>query len=478
MLSDDNIFTQLLTGGPSNHVTIVSDNGEIKINKIVLVSLYTILGNLMRCLKNSDVILLTGMKREEILMLFERLFQQATEFEPSESFMQTIVSILVNNKLDLEVEVGELNKKPEPDELTLDPAIGFITEDHDYVEKEAPIIIKIKRPLQERRNMYKCHICGVDIPLKRGRGGRLEEIRKEHLSSVHGFKLEKCLLCGIMCVEVEKHVERRHNNGAFRTCEICGKCMTIKRMKIHLMKHKRKEDIAKYKNERKACPHCGKLFKSLNDHIRDHCNAIEYERATCKECGKVVKNATHLQRHMKLKHSGVQTEKCICNICGKELSKGSLKEHHRSYHEIRELTVKCEQCDKLFYSDSALKAHIKNFHEEKTTCSVCGIKVRNLNEHMKNIHTKDEDKKFQCQDCGKGFALQGKLKSHRINMHLKTRPFQCRYGCDISYNDSANRNAHEKKTHGKLFTTAKEEKLKEKIKFLGLEEKTFLNPIM
>ena len=104
MLSDNNIFTQLLTGGPSNHVTIVSDNGEIKINKIVLVSLYTILGNLMRCLKNSDVILLKGMKREEILMLFERLFQQATEFEPSESFMQTIVSILVNNKLDLEVE--------------------------------------------------------------------------------------------------------------------------------------------------------------------------------------------------------------------------------------------------------------------------------------------------------------------------------------------------------------------------------------
>ena len=63
-------------------------------------------------------------------------------------------------------------------------------------------------------------------------------------------------------------------------------------------------------------------------------------------------------------------------------------------------------------------------------------------------------------------------------MHLKTRPFNCRYGCDISYNDHSNRNAHEKKTHGKLFTTVKEEKLKEKIKLLGLDEKSFSNPIM
>ena len=473
---DTNILLKLQTGGPSNHVTAVCDNGEIKINKIVLVSLYTILGNIVGCLKKSDVILLKGMKKDDIMMLFETLFKQATEFEPHESFMQTIVPILVK-------EVEEVNNKPdegELDDLASDPAIGFITEDHDYVEKDAPVIIKIKRPLHETRKFYTCHICGIHIPLKVGRGGKLEEIRKEHLSSVHGYQLEKCRFCGIMCVEVEKHVERRHNNGNWRTCDICGKCILLKRMKGHLMQHMKKEKSAsRDKNEEmKACPHCGKLVKRLRNHIHRSCNAIEHEKATCKECGKVLRNVTDLRTHMRLKHSGLKTEKCICNICGKELGKGSLKAHHRAVHEIRELTEKCEQCGKLFESDYALKIHIEKTHKEKPTCSVCGIKVRNLKSHMNIVHTKEEDKRFQCQDCGKGFSIKRKLEYHRISIHLKTKPFNCRYGCEISYSDPGNRNAHEKKTHGKLFITVKEERLKEKIQLLGLEEKTFLNPIM
>ena len=117
-------------------------------------------------------------------------------------------------------------------------------------------------------------------------------------------------------------------------------------------------------------------------------------------------------------------------------------------------------------------------HEEKKTCPVCGIKVRLLKEHIDNVHTKDEEKKFQCHDCGKGFKYEHKLEYHRISMHLKTKPYNCRYGCDISYNDLSNRNAHEKRTHGKLFMTVKGERLKEKIEMLGVDEKTFTNPII
>ena len=45
-----------------------------------------------------------------------------------------------------------------------------------------------------------------------------------------------------------------------------------------------------------------------------------------------------------------------------------------------------------------------------------------------------------------------------MNAHLKLRPYKCRYGCEFAYNDHSNRNAHERKTHGKLFTTVQEEK--------------------
>merc|ERR1719394_610062 len=95
--------------------------------------------------------------------------------------------------------------------------------------------------------------------------------------------------------------------------------------------------------------------------------------------------------------------------------------------------------------------------EAKMPCPECNAIVRNLKEHILTVHTLDKDKKFQCQDCGKGFNHQHKLEKHKMSVHLKQRPFQCRYGCDIAYNDSSNRIAHEKKKHGRIFTTAQEE---------------------
>merc|ERR1719438_559669 len=82
--------------------------------------------------------------------------------------------------------------------------------------------------------------------------------------------------------------------------------------------------------------------------------------------------------------------------------------------------------------------------------------------HMRTTHTLDKDKSFQCTDCGKGFALKKSLVKHTMNVHLKLRPYKCRYGCEFAYNDMSNRSAHEKKTHGKVFITAEEEREKYK----------------
>ena len=95
-----------------------------------------------------------------------------------------------------------------------------------------------------------------------------------------------------------------------------------------------------------------------------------------------------------------------------------------------------------------------------------------------DAHTPDEEKKYQCPDCGKGFLTNTVMEQHRMNVHLKLRPHSCRYGCDISYNDTSNRNQHEKKKHGKLFTTEKEEKLKEKIESLGLDKDLLSAPVV
>ena len=67
---------------------------------------------------------------------------------------------------------------------------------------------------------------------------------------------------------------------------------------------------------------------------------------------------------------------------------------------------------------------------------------------MRQTHPKEEDKKYVCESCGKGFTQERKMKQHAMNVHIKSRPYKCRFGCAFAYNDSANRNAHENKKHG------------------------------
>ena len=84
-------------------------------------------------------------------------------------------------------------------------------------------------------------------------------------------------------------------------------------------------------------------------------------------------------------------------------------------------------------------------------CPICGEIFKTLRVHLNTVHKTDSEKKYQCQDCGKGFYDRSKLESHRMSIHIKSRPHRCRYGCDIGYNDVSNRNSHEKKKHGSLF---------------------------
>ena len=148
----------------------------------------------------------------------------------------------------------------------------------------------------------------------------------------------------------------------------------------------------------------------------------------------------------------------MCNICGKEVS--DVKSHTKKVHEFMSLQPKTEFCDicgKGFVNRDGLLKHLK-IHKERLPCPQCGIKVRNVDNHIEAVHTPDELKSHQCPDCGKGFINTLNLEKHQMNVHLKLRPYRCRYGCADSYNDISNRNQHEKKKHGKLFITAIEEK--------------------
>ena len=79
---------------------------------------------------------------------------------------------------------------------------------------------------------------------------------------------------------------------------------------------------------------------------------------------------------------------------------------------------------------------------------MCDKEVSKLKIHIETVHKDDNDKRYKCEQCNKGFFDRNRLDAHIMNVHLKLRPWKCRKGCDQSYNDRSNMIQHEKRSHG------------------------------
>ncbi|TRY67111.1 hypothetical protein TCAL_05878 [Tigriopus californicus] len=226
----------------------------------------------------------------------------------------------------------------------------------------------------------------------------------------------------------------------------------------------------------KQCPECGQVFPHLTPaqqaKYKLHKDRHEVENFQC-DCDEVFGDDTKKKRHILIKHSNglyVQCSQCvfigvlselsaheieyhrsfICDICGKVLpTKSSASSHYRDLHK----PYQCETCYKEFIGYRYFNVHSRS-HMDPWTCQHCSsvFKAKSmLDKHLLRMHTNDNEKPFQCNLCGKGFIYQRALDAHSMNAHIKSRPWACRYGCGSSYNDTSNRNHHERKKHGKTW---------------------------
>ena len=76
------------------------------------------------------------------------------------------------------------------------------------------------------------------------------------------------------------------------------------------------------------------------------------------------------------------------------------------------------------------------------TCDECGEMVRNLVDHKRSRHTPDNEKKFRCSVCDKGFTCRQKLNEHEL-IHGDLRPFPCHYNCGYACKIVGNLRKHE-----------------------------------
>ena len=140
---------------------------------------------------------------------------------------------------------------------------------------------------------------------------------------------------------------------------------------------------------------------------------IPKEQKLCPECGVSVRD---LKRHLNAMHYG---QKQICAHCARELpSLLSLKDHIQKVHE----KIPCDECGKL-------------------------VARRVMKRHRDSVHTPNDQKKYKCDVCGKGFVAKDHLNDHK-NIHTGEKPYKCKF-CSACFASKGTHAMHERSHVGR-----------------------------
>ena len=125
----------------------------------------------------------------------------------------------------------------------------------------------------------------------------------------------------------------------------------------------------------------------------------------------------------------------VCPECG--ISVFNLGYHLSTHKGEKQI---CPHCAREVRS---LQVHIKNVHT-KLPCSQCGKLVGSgvMNRHMASAHTPNDQKKYQCDICGKGFASKNNFQEHKY-VHTGEKPYKCKY-CSACFASKGTHAMHEK----------------------------------
>lgn len=206
------------------------------------------------------------------------------------------------------------------------------------------------------------------------------------------------------------------------------------------------EKLEALKNSMKCdCPGLtfGNLIEQQNHFYTAHC---QRDFSVCETCGNPVR-IKYMEAHRET-CAGSRKKPCLCPHCGHHTKgSGTLSTHMFDNH----MKVKCKICGQEFIGDKSRRKHDHEKHAQTFDCDHCPLQFNTLykkRSHMVRVHVPDHLRPYVCNECGQGFLYEGKLKRHKMNKHIRARPFSCRCGCDnVAYNDQSTRNQHENRSH-------------------------------
>ena len=254
---------------------------------------------------------------------------------------------------------------------------------------------------------------------------------------------------------LQKHMKYKHREDGLK-CSLCVDLFgTDAELQDHIKEHEKceqsKKVVVQTKGPRLACAFCKRSFLvdykwKLNAHMRarhadvtmncEKCRYIcaseveleqhdkdKHSRMECSVCKETFSNKKKLDLHMDTIHDREKKEKC--NVCDEVIKGGRLAmKRHRKTH--KQPSLKCQLCDGSFTTRTKMNAHLKETHDiMPLKCSFCDetfLDQRPLEMHL--IRNHNQQGKFICGICGKGFPFNYLLKRHEFS-HSSDRPFLC-----------------------------------------------------
>lgn len=304
----------------------------------------------------------------------------------------------------------------------------------------------------ENIEQYSCNFCGKVIT---GRENFDNHLQFNH-QSTEEIKNDKEIVCEI-CHQVyeEEPVLRQHIKNEHSFEEFYKYC------KNALIKHYGTE----FMNNLYKCEYCQHSFSSvyeLKDHMRVS-HDTEYSLSTCNVCFNKFYSKETMATHKKFCVPPPNVKSCMhCDKLFTDIS--SLEFHNRIFHpqaQIADLNItatnldedttsfKCENCDRIYYSERSLKHHVKLKHttDEQVECVYCNKICNNkyyLASHIKIVH--NNDSWSHCEYCNKQFKSKRNIRRHIEYTHLGMQRYKC-IECETLFKEKRSLRKHVRTKH-------------------------------
>ena len=237
--------------------------------------------------------------------------------------------------------------------------------------------------------------------------------------------------------KLERHLTAVDQEGFEASCDVCPHLFgSISAMKSHRSSlHPEAEPLVKVqsKKEKSICPVCEHVFGDKPG-LKAHLSKVDQEgfEASCDVCPHLFGSISAMKIHRSSLHPDakpLESKNIICPVCERHYkSESDLNSHLRAVDQ-KGYKAKCDDCRHRFKDNGRLKFHRVQIHLEpkpleskNISCPVCERHYKSesdLNSHLRAVDQKGY--KAKCDDCRHRFKDNGRLKFHRVQIHLKPK---------------------------------------------------------